>query len=118
MAQLYIHDIGDELAQAYLNASKAEQQQIKQSVEDAIACWIQTSKSPQRWLQKGNQTPFKPFKLPNKTFHLPKTMPIKFLSLSGLILTMIPIDNGESLYLRLATAYNNWLIRQLRHRRV
>ncbi|OQY56635.1 MAG: hypothetical protein DRR08_01005 [Candidatus Parabeggiatoa sp. nov. 2] len=66
MAQLYIPDINDELAQAYLNASKEQQQRVKQIVEEAITRWMQTPNSPptpkRRLLQKGSQMPFNPFK--------------------------------------------------------
>ncbi|HAI68268.1 MAG TPA: hypothetical protein DCM38_02400 [Gammaproteobacteria bacterium] len=64
MASLYIHDINEPLAQTYLKASKEEQLKIKRIVEEALTRCMQTPPASfkRRLLQKGSQTPFKPFK--------------------------------------------------------
>jgi len=65
MTQISLSDVNDELAKVYCNASKKEQQKIKQIVEDAIVRLMQPPNFPtpkRRLLQKGERRPFKPFK--------------------------------------------------------
>jgi hypothetical protein len=62
MATLHIHDLNDQLVQAYTGASKEQQHKVKQMIEDAITTGTQFATPPGRWLQRGTQKPFKPFK--------------------------------------------------------
>jgi hypothetical protein len=62
MATLHIHDLNDQLVQAYTSASKEQQQKVKQMIEEAITTGTQSATPWRRLLQRGTQKPFKPFK--------------------------------------------------------
>jgi len=46
MATLHIHDVSDQIARAYLNVPKEQQQRLKRILEETISLCTEASSSP------------------------------------------------------------------------